>query len=199
VVVTLWGFTDRYSWIDAEYGPDDPLVYDDAYAKKPAYAGLLTGFGGALPARAANVLVNGDVSQGVTGWTSWGGRLGTSEVAKTGVGLVHTGRTAEWQGPVQSLLGKIDPSRPTIDVSAWVRVDAPIAPVRVTLAITSGGATSYRPIASVAASRDGFTLLSGNAALGLDSPPTRLDLYFEGPPPGVDLYVDDVSVVPLGP
>jgi endo-1,4-beta-xylanase len=39
--VTFWGFTDRYSWIDSFFGPDDPLLFDDAYRAKPSYFGTL--------------------------------------------------------------------------------------------------------------------------------------------------------------
>jgi endo-1,4-beta-xylanase len=38
--VTFWGFTDRYSWIDAFFGPDDPLLFDESYAAKPAFFGV---------------------------------------------------------------------------------------------------------------------------------------------------------------
>jgi len=38
--VTFWGFTDRYSWIDAFFGPDDPLLFDESYAPKPAFFGV---------------------------------------------------------------------------------------------------------------------------------------------------------------
>jgi endo-1,4-beta-xylanase len=39
--VTFWGFTDAYSWIDAQFGADDPLLFDEQYAVKPAYYGVL--------------------------------------------------------------------------------------------------------------------------------------------------------------
>jgi endo-1,4-beta-xylanase len=39
--VTFWGFTDAHSWIDAQFGADDPLLFDDQYAVKPAYSGVL--------------------------------------------------------------------------------------------------------------------------------------------------------------
>ena len=38
--VTFWGFTDRYSWIDSFFGPDDPLLFDEVYAAKPAFFGV---------------------------------------------------------------------------------------------------------------------------------------------------------------
>jgi endo-1,4-beta-xylanase len=39
--VTFWGFTDAHSWIDARFGADDPLLFDEQYAAKPAYYGVL--------------------------------------------------------------------------------------------------------------------------------------------------------------
>jgi len=38
--VTFWGFTDAHSWIDSFFGPDDPLLFDEAYRPKPAYEGV---------------------------------------------------------------------------------------------------------------------------------------------------------------
>jgi GH35 family endo-1,4-beta-xylanase len=38
--VTFWGFTDAHSWIDAQFGADDPLLFDDQYGAKPAYSGV---------------------------------------------------------------------------------------------------------------------------------------------------------------
>ena len=39
--VTFWGFTDAYSWIDGQFGPDDPLLFDEQYVAKPAFHGVL--------------------------------------------------------------------------------------------------------------------------------------------------------------
>ena len=38
--ISFWGFTDRYSWIDSFFGPDDPLLFDESYAAKPAFFGV---------------------------------------------------------------------------------------------------------------------------------------------------------------
>ncbi len=38
--VTFWGFTDAHSWIDRQFGADDPLLFDEQYAAKPAYFGV---------------------------------------------------------------------------------------------------------------------------------------------------------------
>jgi len=42
--ITTWGFTDAHSWVDATFGADDPLLFDDQYQKKPAYFGYVDGF-----------------------------------------------------------------------------------------------------------------------------------------------------------
>jgi endo-1,4-beta-xylanase len=39
--VTFWGFTDAHSWIDEFAGSDDPLLFDESLAPKPAYFGVL--------------------------------------------------------------------------------------------------------------------------------------------------------------
>jgi GH35 family endo-1,4-beta-xylanase len=41
--ITFWGFTDRYSWIDSFFGPDDPLLFNESYGAKPAAYGVLDG------------------------------------------------------------------------------------------------------------------------------------------------------------
>ncbi len=38
--VTLWGVSDAHSWVDATFGPDDPLLFDEQYRPKPAYLGV---------------------------------------------------------------------------------------------------------------------------------------------------------------
>ena len=39
--VTFWGFSDAYSWIDRQFGADDPLLFDEQYAPKPAFYGVM--------------------------------------------------------------------------------------------------------------------------------------------------------------
>ena len=42
--VTFWGFTDAHSWIDSFFGADDPLLFDERYARKPAFYGVRDAF-----------------------------------------------------------------------------------------------------------------------------------------------------------
>jgi GH35 family endo-1,4-beta-xylanase len=193
--ITTWGITDKYSWVDETFGPDDPLPFGESYRKKPAYHGLLQGLLGELPVASASVVVNGDFSQGLAGWTSWGGTLGVvASPSVSGNAVLHSQRTEDWQGPVQSLLGALD-AGDTVSASAWVRLGAGSAPVHLTLAVKEGtSATVYQRLESATANASEWVEVSGNAALGWTQSPTQLDLYLEGPPAGVDLYVDDAAV-----
>ena len=42
--MTFWGFTDKHSWIDSYFGPDDPLLFDEEYRAKPAFFGVQDAF-----------------------------------------------------------------------------------------------------------------------------------------------------------
>jgi len=48
--VTIWGITDKYSWVpDTFPGQGAALVWDSNYAKKPAYDAIASAFGGITP------------------------------------------------------------------------------------------------------------------------------------------------------
>jgi endo-1,4-beta-xylanase len=42
--VTFWGFSDKHSWIDAFFGADNPLLFDEGYRAKPAFFGVEDAF-----------------------------------------------------------------------------------------------------------------------------------------------------------
>jgi endo-1,4-beta-xylanase len=46
--ITVWGLDDGHTWLDSFYltagdAPNEPLLFDAAYAQKPAYAGVVSG------------------------------------------------------------------------------------------------------------------------------------------------------------
>jgi endo-1,4-beta-xylanase len=43
--ITIWGVNDKNSWL-YNNGTEFPLLYDDNFNKKPAYAGFLKGLKG---------------------------------------------------------------------------------------------------------------------------------------------------------
>jgi endo-1,4-beta-xylanase len=45
LAVTVWGVSDKYSWLNgATCATPQPLLFDDSYGPKPAYAGVLDAF-----------------------------------------------------------------------------------------------------------------------------------------------------------
>ncbi|OQE43023.1 hypothetical protein PENCOP_c003G06500 [Penicillium coprophilum] len=50
VGITIWDYTDKYSWVPSTFaGQGDALPWDANLVKKPAYAGILAGLGGSAP------------------------------------------------------------------------------------------------------------------------------------------------------
>ncbi len=146
---------------------------------------------------AANLLENPGFEWGDTsGWTCWGGRL------MVDYGAAHSGsycalmtnRTAKWQGPVQSILGKLKAGT-SYRFSAWVKLgEKESDQAGITVAQTDGAGTKYYGIGWTTVYRDRWTYLSGIFALKVNGALTALDMYVEGPEPGWDFYVDDVCV-----
>ncbi len=90
--VTLWGLYDARSWLDSRGGP---LPFDDALQAKPAYYGIVDGYGGEprledLPAPASDgggrwLLVAGIAALLATGlWTWWRDRNRRSRARRAG-------------------------------------------------------------------------------------------------------------------
>jgi len=198
IAVATWGFTDKYSWIDSFYGPDDPLEFDDSYGKKPAFYGIIDGFVG-VPADAAeaapNYVANSSFESGTDGWTSWGGALAASTLqAHTGLRSVRVSdRTGSYLGPVIDVKNVVRPGG--FDVSGYARVAGSASePAQITAqVICSGEEPSYVPVAQATASDTDWVNLAGE----IDVPDCSLDalnLYVEGPAAGVELFVDDFTV-----
>jgi hypothetical protein len=206
--VTFWGFTDAHSWVDSFFGEDDPLLFDANYALKPAFhevQAALLGLSWPLdegpvvdPPDPENVLVNPDFEDGTRGWVVWGGALSTSAdgPARGAAFLRHTGREQAWQGPVQSVLGRLEQGT-RYRAEAQVRISgAAAARALLTLHIVDAAGDRYVNLAGGDVTDGAWTLLSNEVVLDVEAPVTTLDFYVEGPPPGVELWVDAVRLVP---
>ncbi len=206
--VTTWGFTDRHSWIDSTFGPDDPLQFDENYQKKPAYYGMVDGFVGLEPdaaGAAPNLVYSGSFETDAGGWFGFGiAGVGLSDVAHTGhqSGLA-TGRTDTWQGPAFNLNSLVSPAW-EYDASLFVRLNGAASDAaRLTLKTRCRGESDqFTNVASGTATDGGWTELSGTLMVP-DCELEEVTLYVEGPAAGVDVLVDDAQLrpraEPLGP
>jgi endo-1,4-beta-xylanase len=74
--VSFWGVTDAHSWIHQRFGDDEPLLFDGAYDRKPAYFGVRDALGtrrGAV-SPGARLRVSGPAAAGAPPGDSGGSR-----------------------------------------------------------------------------------------------------------------------------
>ena len=196
--VTTWGFTDNHSWIDSSFGPDDPLPFDEQYAKKPAYYAIIDGFVGVPPddpEAAPNYIANSSFESGTDGWLSWGGSLSAStDHAHTGLRSARvTDRSGTFQGAVHDVRSVVTPGA-GYDTVAHARIaGASSDSVKLSAQIICAGEQRFVTLAEEVATDGAWVELAGL----LQVPDCQLDalnVYVEGPAQGVDLYVDDFSV-----
>lgn len=197
--ITLWGFTDRYTWINDDGSADEPLIFDRDYAAKPAYEGVLAGLLGLLPAPGDNLVVDGDFAAGA-GWAAVGGELSvTAATDRPGNAACIANRADENAGLARgAMLEPLAAGGPMV-FSAWVRLrGAATGTTQATLRVQEDGLEARElSLATIGASDSGWTLLTGYFGLGFEGTPSAIDLEIDGPPAGVDLCVADVQIQPL--
>jgi len=198
--ITFWGFTDRYSWINADGDPDDPLPFDRSYMPKPATDGILEGLAGLLPKRGDNLPRNGDFAAGADDWAASGGVLAVEAAdGRAGSAACVSGRTDTRHGLTQAALLEPLSAGGPLFFAAWARLrGAPSAPVIAELIVTESAAEPrLLNVASRVAADTGWIQLAGYVSLGFAATPTAIDLQISGPPAGVDLCVAGVELRPL--
>lgn len=91
--ITIWGFTDRYSWVpDTFAGQGQALIYDTNYQPKPAYTAIHNALAGSTgdttpPSTPTNLAASGLTSNSVN--LSWS--ASTDNVAVTGYEVFRNG------------------------------------------------------------------------------------------------------------
>jgi glucuronoarabinoxylan endo-1,4-beta-xylanase len=142
-----------------------------------------------------NILVNPGFENGTEGWE---GRSCPIEAVKS---PVHSGsgsakafrRNANWQGIKQSVFDKMMNGK-TYKISGWVRLEnAASAPVTLSIEQQDDSGIRYPNVASAIATDSNWVELSGNFTLDVNGTLSVLDVYFEGPDPNVNFYVDDAN------
>lgn len=197
--ITLWGFTDRYSWINDGAEADEPLIYDRDYNPKPAYSGVLAGLAGQLPIRGENLVEDAAFDSGADAWSVTGGELSVADAEeREGIAACVSARLAEGDGLSQDLLEPLSAGG-ALSVSAWVRLrGTDSATVDAVLLVQEGdSAPEERNIATVTARDSEWIELAGYFGVGFEVAPTTIQLQIHGPPAAVDLCIADVRVEPL--
>ncbi len=143
-----------------------------------------------------NILINPDFENGIEGW---GGRGCPIEAVSTPVhsgsgGVKAFGREANWQGVRQSVFDTMTDGE-TYQISGWVRLEnTPSAQVLLSVEQQDDSGTDYHNIDTVTATDSNWVQLSGSFTLDVSGGLSVLDVYFDGPSPEVNFFVDDVNV-----
>lgn len=143
-----------------------------------------------------NLIPEPSFESGHSGWTAFGPStiVDVEGSAHTGLKCIAaTNRAAPWQGPMFAV-DSVVAGGTSYEASAWVRVTEGNVMTHLTLRTLCEGMTdSYTAVAGSLVG-DEWTLLTGTftaPTCTLDA----LDLFIEGPPAGVDIFVDDVELV----
>ncbi|GLX96161.1 family 43 glycosylhydrolase [Herbidospora sp. NBRC 101105] len=150
-----------------------------------------TGGGGS----GGNLLTNGAMEDGTTGWTSSGGSLSSAtNVAHAGSrSLLNSGRTASWQGPHQNVTAQLTNGK-SYTTSVWVRSQSGTPSAKATLTLTANGTTSYLQLTPAqTVNTNGWTQLTGTATVSWTGTLTNASFYVETAAGTDGLYIDDAS------
>lgn len=143
-----------------------------------------------------NVLTNGNVESGTTGWgVNGSGTLSTNtSVVHGGSGsLSITGRTSAWNGPSQDVTSKLTNGK-TYTTSVWVRAQSGTPSAKATIALTANGTTNYLQLTPTAdVNVNGWTQLTGTATVSWSGTLTGATFYVETAAGTDSLLVDDAS------
>jgi lysophospholipase L1-like esterase len=148
------------------------------------------------PTTTTNVLTNGNIESGTSGWSAFGGGAisANGSVVHGGAGsLLRSGRTASWNGPSQDLTAKLTNGR-SYATSVWMRTQSGNPTGKVTLALTANGTTSYVTLAQGAVNSSGWTLLTGTRTVSWTGTLSAARFYVETSAGTDSFLIDDASV-----
>lgn len=165
-------------------------------------------FGKPQPSSGVNLVVDGGFESGaVTGWQSWNGStlIASSAQAHSGhFSLLATARPNANQFAVYNLTSVVRPGT-TYQVGAWA-LHAGADPTTIRLAAkvectpdTAPDGHNAFPWLDNKGAVAPHTWTQYSAALVIpDCDLVDVAIFFEGTPPGIDVYLDDIEVVPPG-
>lgn len=143
-----------------------------------------------------NLLTNGTMEDGTTGWTSSGGTLSSATAVAHGGSrsLLNAGRTSAWQGPHQNVTTQLA-NGTSYTTSVWVRSQSGTPSAKATLTLTANGTTSYLQLTPAqAVNAGGWTQLTGTATVSWTGTLTNASWYVETAAGTDGLYIDDASL-----
>jgi len=143
-----------------------------------------------------NLLTNGNIESGTSGWSVLGGgtiAVNTSVVHGGTNSLLRSGRTASWNGPSQDLTSRLTNGR-SYTTNVWMRTQSGTLTGKLTLALTVNGSTSYLALAQGTITSSAWTLLTGTRTVSWSGTLSSARFYAETTTGTNSFYIDDASM-----
>jgi len=146
----------------------------------------------------SNLLVNGGFEEDLLGWFEFSGAkvsVQTEFSAEGGKAALAAGRTKSYMGIGTDVMEYISPGN-IYRISAWFRLvaNAPDDTAFITMMKEESDVRSFIHIGTGKITSAEWTKVEGDFTLDVSESLTQLVLYFEGPNPGVDFFLDDVRL-----
>ena len=176
--------------VDVKYIVDDFMV---AYAELSAQ---LQEKAVAAKSQIADLIVNGDVEQGLEPWTHQGGVITRSSAhANTGSSsLLISGRLQEWNAPIMPVKGMENNKQYRFSVFARMNDGESAANVKLTIRRTTAGQTTFVTLGSGQASSTTWSEISGTFSASNIEESEQVAVYLEAENPTASYFVDTMTV-----
>ena len=148
------------------------------------------------PTTGSNVLANGTIESGTSGWSAFGGgtiATNASVVHGGASSLLRSGRTASWNGPSQDVTSRLTSGR-SYATRVWMRTQSGSPTGKVTLALTANGTTNYITLAQGVVNSSGWTQLVGTTTVSWSGTLSSARFYVETTAGTDSFFIDDASM-----
>lgn len=176
--------------VDVKYLVDDFMV---AYAELSAQ---LQAKAVAAKSMITDLIVNGDVEQGLEPWTHQGGVITRSSAyANTGShSLLISGRLQEWNAPMMPVKGMENNKLYRFSVFVRMNDGESAANVKLTIRRTTAGQTTFVSLGSGQASNNTWSEISGTFSAGNIEESEHVAVYLEAENPTASYFVDTMTI-----
>lgn len=182
--------------------PDIKYLVDDFIVTYAELSAEMQAAAAAAKSKIQNLIVNGDVEQGLEPWTHQGGVISRSSAhAHTGqYSLLMAGRRQEWNAPMMPVKGLQDNKLYRFSIFVRLYDGEPSTNVRLTMKRTTSGQTTFLSLGSGAANSAGWVEVTGTFTAGNISESESVSVYLEAEHPTVSYFIDTLTVeqVPEG-
>jgi Carbohydrate binding domain. len=176
--------------VDVKYLVDDfMVVYAELSAELQARAVE-------AKSKVMDLIVNGDVEQGLEPWTHQGGVITRSSAyANTGsYSLLISGRQREWNAPMIPVKGMENNKLYRFSVFARMNDGEPATNLKLTMRRTTAGQTTFVSLGTGQATSTTWSEVSGTFSAGNIAESEQVTVYLEAESPTASYFVDTLTV-----